>query len=458
MMRGRAGLSSVSSQEQEGKREEVEALTLRWAKAVSEKAKKKEEDADSLSSQEEEVVVERKKKKKAVWNDEDDGTLVVDLVSQGRLKKLKQRSSEKELTGPAFEDRLRQRYELSFGKEDWARRRYTGKLETLAGSSGPLIDESESRLEVSRKIDANGRDPSKGVVQAVDFADTLMLSASLDKHIRIFRIDGEKNEHRLSLYAADLPFYSASFIQKTKIAASGRRPFFYVFDVETAKATRIDLPGPKKDKQTSLERFAASNDTIAFSMKDGHIKCCDTKSGLWSHTDLRINGSVRALCFDATQDGLLYAGGGDGDIYAFDLRMTKRCIHKFQDQGRSITSSIVANGDVLAVASEAGVVNLYEKKDFLFRRSIMNLTTPIDTLALNNDATMLLLSSKWTKDALRVANVQTGHVYANWPTLKTPLHYVSCAAFCDPEDYVAIGNDRGRVLLYQLRRATSPPL
>ena len=54
-----------------------------------------------------------------------------------------------------------------------------------------------------------------------------------DKHLHLFHVDGEKNARLQSVRFADMPVYSAFFINGGREAiATGRRPFFYSFDVE----------------------------------------------------------------------------------------------------------------------------------------------------------------------------------------------------------------------------------
>lgn len=40
--------------------------------------------------------------------------------------------------------------------------------------------------------------------------------------------------------------------------------------------------------------------------------------------------------------------------------------------------------------------------------------------------------------------------FSNWPTDRTPLGYVASAAFSPHSGYLAIGNDKGKALLYRL--------
>jgi U3 small nucleolar RNA-associated protein 18 len=49
-----------------------------------------------------------------------------------------------------------------------------------------------------------------------------------------------------------------------------------------------------------------------------------------------------------------------------------------------------------------------------------------------------------------VVHLPTRTVFSNWPSSKTPLHYVHSLAFSPHCGYFAVGNARGRVLLYRL--------
>lgn len=41
--------------------------------------------------------------------------------------------------------------------------------------------------------------------------------------------------------------------------------------------------------------------------------------------------------------------------------------------------------------------------------------------------------------------------FANWPTSSTPLGHVTAVDFSAQSEYLAVGNTRGRVLLYHLK-------
>ena len=89
------------------------------------------------------------------------------------------------------------------------------------------------------------------------------------------------------------------------------------------------------------------------------------------------------------------------------------------------------------------------------RRALGNLTTAITTMRFSHDAQLLAIASRNKKDALRMVHVPTLQTYSNWPTAGTPLGHVTALDFSSESRYMAIGNSRGRVLLYALRSYVS---
>ena len=62
----------------------------------------------------------------------------------------------------------------------------------------------------------------------------------------------------------------------------------------------------------------------------------------------------------------------------------------------------------------------------------------------------MVYCSRVKKDQLRVVHTSTGSVFSNWPTAGTPLDYVQCLDFSAQSRYLAVGNAKGKVLLYGL--------
>jgi len=118
----------------------------------------------------------------------------------------------------------------------------------------------------------------------------------------------------------------------------------------------------------------------------------------------------------------------------------------------------------LAIGSNSGFVNVYGADsfspdvDFVLNpkpiKTIANLVTPISTLRLNHDAQLLAIASQEKKDAMRLIHLPSLTSFANWPTSSTPLGHVTAMGFSGCSEYLAIGNTRGRVLLYHLHDYT----
>lgn len=260
----------------------------------------------------------------------------------------------------------------------------------------------------------------------------------------------------VSLHASlvpKLPIYSAWFVGNSgNVVVSGRRPFFYLYDSIAGKLDHI--PRLLGRSERSLEKCVVSPDgrTIAFLCNDGHVVLFDSKTKSTRMT-FKLNGSVRAVCFDGEWN--LWASGSDGDVYQFDLRH-KKCRGRFPNQDGSITSTLSCNDSMLGVGAESGVVNLYQNQtgdDFNQRtpiKSILNLRTSADHSTFNTDGQILSFSSRREKDALKLLHVPSSTVFSNWPTSKTPLGYVWSTAFSPESRFLAVGNDQGKCLLYKL--------
>jgi U3 small nucleolar RNA-associated protein 18 len=64
---------------------------------------------------------------------------------------------------------------------------------------------------------------------------------------------------------------------------------------------------------------------------------------------------------------------------------------------------------------------------------------------------ILAMASRMNKRALRLVHVPSRTIFANWPTPRTPLHYVHSLAFSPGGGFLAVGTAQGRALLYRLK-------
>jgi U3 small nucleolar RNA-associated protein 18 len=97
-------------------------------------------------------------------------------------------------------------------------------------------------LEVERLKDANAHDTSDSVVQSVRFHPNsqLLLTASLDKRLKIFQIDGKNNSKVQGVHFEDLPIQHAEFSgDGEEVLVSGRRKFFYIYNLASATISKV---------------------------------------------------------------------------------------------------------------------------------------------------------------------------------------------------------------------------
>ncbi|KAG2242380.1 hypothetical protein Bca52824_095782 [Brassica carinata] len=186
-------------------------------------------------------------------------------------------------------------------------------------------------LEYIQVTDANAADPSNAPINSVHFHQNaqLLLTAGRDRRLKFFQIDGKRNTKIQSIFLEDFPIHKAAFLPNgSQVIVSGRRNFFYSFDLEHAKFDRI---GPLVGrKERSLETFEVSQDskTIAFVGNGGYILLVSTKTKELIGEDLSVQrrweeavelrgadeGSTCGTSLCSSMNGALFASGTDRGI------------------------------------------------------------------------------------------------------------------------------------------------
>lgn len=321
-------------------------------------------------------------------------------------------------------------------------------------SSGKLLP---GLLDYSKLVDANVEEPAGSPITSVQFHRNaqLLLTAGLDRRLRFFQIDGKRNTKIQSIFLEDCSIRKASFLPDgSQVIISGRRKFFYSFDL--VKAT-VDKIGPLTGREEkSLECFEVSPDskTIAFIGNGGYILLVSAKTKELIGT-LKMNGTCRSLAFAEGGQQLL-SSGGDGHIYHWDLR-TRTCFHKGVDDGCITGSSLCTSpgGNLFAAGSDSGIVNIYNREEFLGGKrkplkTVDNLTTKVDFMKFNHDAQILAISSRLTSKSLKLVHIPSFTVFSNWPPPNKSLGHPTCLDFSPGGGFMAYGNAAGKVLLYKL--------
>ncbi|KAF7818388.1 U3 small nucleolar RNA-associated protein 18-like protein [Senna tora] len=439
-----------------------------------------EEDADYSEKSQDEDASQRK----PAWIDDEEERTAVNIANVSRLRKLRKEEDESLITGSEYVSRLRAQHVKLNPGTDWAQLDSRLKIDKssddestdeendvrhgykdaddILRTNEDLVVKSNSKLlpgllEYSKLVNANVQDPSKAPINSVQFHKNaqLLLAAGLDRRLRFFQIDGKRNTKIQSIFIDDCPIRKASFLPDgSQVIISGRRKFFYCFDIVKA---RVDKIGPLVGREEkSLEVFEVSPDsrTIAFVGNEGYILLVSTITKELIGT-LKMNGTARCLAF--AEDGQqLLSSGGDGQVYHWDLR-TRTCIHKGIDEGCINSTALCTSpgGELFAAGSDSGIVNIYNRDEFLGgkkkpMKTIENLTTKVDLMRFNKDSQILAICSGMKKSSLKLIHIPSYTVFSNWPPPNKSLGYPLSLDFSPGGGFMAVGNAAGKVLLYKL--------
>ncbi|KAI7869788.1 WD40-repeat-containing domain protein [Spinellus fusiger] len=449
-----------------------------------------QDDSDDASQTEDASKVYGYSQKPA-WEDTDDSRLQISLQSMNRLKKLRKSEQEDIVSGTEYERRLRKQFAKIYPRPAWAtlpsesrKRKNTDedsdadyfsddeKLENedridLLKSTYGILEKrgthqllSPRFLDIMRLKNANQMAPCNATITSVAFHPNaqVMLTGSLDKTLKLFQIDGKVNPKIQSIHFKDTPIHSAAFhASGDHIIVTGRRKHYYIYDVQSGAVDKC--PGIWGREEKSLEKFSMSpcGRYIAFLGNSGNIILVSFLTKQWL-ANLKMNGVVESV--DWSADGnYIFGIGSEGRVYQFDIGQ-RQCVKQWTDDGqiKATVMRVSPNENFYATGSGSGVVNVYDhsvlKPETLKPapiKAVGNLTTEVTGIKFSHDSQLMAIASNRSADQFKIVHLPTCSVYSNWPTSGTPLGHVSSFDFSPNSDYLAIGNTKGRVLLYGLK-------
>ncbi|XP_061030961.1 U3 small nucleolar RNA-associated protein 18 homolog isoform X3 [Eubalaena glacialis] len=187
---------------------------------------------------------------------------------------------------------------------------------------------------------------------------------------------------------------------------------------------------------------------------DNAVSLFQTKELIGS---MKINGRIAASTF-SSDSKKVYASSGDGDVYVWDVN-SRKCLNRFVDEGSLYGLSIATsrNGQYVACGSNCGVVNIYNQDSCLQEanpkpiKAIMNLVTGVTSLTFNPTTEILAIASEKMKEAVRLVHLPSCTVFSNFPVVKKKnISLVHSMDFSPRSGYFALGNEKGKALLYRL--------
>lgn len=503
-------------------------------------------------------------------------------IGSARLRRLREEVGESHISGAEYELRLRSQYEKLHPRPSWTSLRLFSQhaggddrdeedesssativnaengrdINDLLRSDTSLIDghstqrdgptRSESSkargklkagdIELDRLRNANDAQTSQAMIAEEDLAGiemiqfhpnpraSVLMTASKDRRVRLFQIDGKTNALLQTVHVPDLPIQHASFHPSgSSVLITGSRPFLYAYDLQAGRVVRS---APWRGSGSSQSQSSADDGTernlsdakfqpgsaegsrlLAIGGRRGIVHLLDWgRSGAAGGTrigSVRMNAPLAGYTWDTASilgdrgTGIGVTGTGkevemltmstEGSVHLWDIRNTGSevgCVSIWNDPGSYGAKGLEVspNGRFWNVGSESGIVNIYKRPSESYSvdnasstsllgvkqvdapetgsipggrispiKTIENLVTSITTMRWNHDGQILALASKAKKDALKLVHMPSMRVFSNWPTSGTPLGAVTAVDFSPSSQYVAIGNTRGKVLLYSLR-------
>lgn len=438
--------------------------------------------------------VSQGRRRKPAWTDPASASLVVSLAGDGvrtengsyagskKLRKLRETPTETQVSGIEYEMRLRRMFEKLHPRPSWASlEKRTGdeavssgntSLAHLLGRDSGLVKGASKgdsqrktkkllppgKLDVQRVRNANeaqGR-ASLSSIEALQFHPSprahVLLTASKDRRLRLFQINGSSNPHLETIHLPDLPLKTAQFDPRgSSIIMSGPRPFFYVHDLDagkTVKSTPWRSFGTNEDdaheRDLSNIAFSPHGDRrLAVGGRRGAVHLLDwgTLGGSGGGSLLgscKMNAPLADMAWDPRREHSLATLSSQGTIHTWDVR-NLTCELQRHDSGLFSPTTIQPSpmgGDWWTVGSDTGIVNIYGrdavdgsgKGSLQPRKSLENIVTSTTTLQFNPTGQILAMASSKKKDALKLVsmNVVRASIMSDTLSPAGPLPYTQC--------------------------------
>lgn len=411
-----------------------------------------------------EPTVKQENKRKAVWNDDDDEGR--DVIA--RIDNYKCEVTQKEV----YKKQLESKFQRLIGTPAWAnldrQKKQSGAdddesddeiLQTIGHIAKPTADQLEAGLlQFKRMKDLNRESYAEGpLITDVRFHPTS--SVSLVSGTRglatIYSIDGKKNSKLHSMEFKNFPIRRCRFTKNGDEAIfGGSQKFFYTYNLIGGQTQRIFLP-KVITKMTNFE-ISACEQYVAVIGRFGevHVLYANTYELVCT---LKQEHDATSVAF-SVDSKYLFCHCVDSEVSIFDIGQ-RRFVHRFIDDGciNGTQVTISPNGQMLAAASQQGVVNVYNYDDVFKsktpkpQKTIFNLTTAISSTVFNHSSELLAIASKEVEDAVKIVHFPSATVYRNFPAMNSHLGKPHVINFSPQSGYLAVGDTGKQVSLFRLK-------
>ncbi|KAL8762499.1 MAG: hypothetical protein Q9184_001499 [Pyrenodesmia sp. 2 TL-2023] len=335
-------------------------------------------------------------------------------------------------------------------------------------------------IDIQRTKDVGTAQPS--AITSLDFHPhhPLLLSSGPASTMFLHHISPRPtnpNPLLTSLHIQFTPITTSSFRPPSgsKILFAGRRRYFHSWDLSSGKIEKVSRVYGHQNDQKTMEHFKISPcgrwmGLVGSSKKGGGLlNVLDAHTNQWvAEVRMESKGGVADFQWWGDGEGIT-ALGKAGEAVEWDARQ-KKVVGRWTDEGAVGTTVVGLGGrgsgakDVggdrwVAVGSSSGIVNIYDRKSWGGKipaspqptRVFDQLTTPVSHLVFSQDGQLMIMASRWKRDALRLVHLPSCTVYKNWPTSSTPLGRITAVAFAPASEIFAIANEQGKIRLWEVR-------
>jgi len=480
------GTAYVSEKKAKGKASKNEEAPLKKKRKTG-KSKEDTKEEEKLEA-EDEAEEPEKSKKTAAWEDPDDEELEVSL---GKRRQLKAGGSST-VSGNKYEEILRDDFVKAHGLARWADEAKRKEKdddsedeedeEPIVASSAKLTHSTDEMLGIGplkhhkvkilrrKNLDISENSRADASVKALQFHPSaeLLMTAGLDKKLRFWAVDGTEYRKVSSYYFNDCPLQEAQFTPDgSQVLAMGPYRTIWSLDVETGATTSVSPQMAVVPNRFSNLTMGPSPLDSGGSMSSklfsifgdgGDVIVCDVRTKHPVRT-LRMSSRSRCSVFSLARN-TLWTADEACFLYEWDLAMGK-CLQKSKEAWATRIDSLAVSNvspyspkPILAVGTSTGNVDMFDiegpKLSKEPEKTLDHLTTAATTLRFHPQGELLAMGSFLDPNAFRLVHSGTKTVFENWPTKGLPLQKVTAVDFCRRAGHMAIGNEKGHVLLFQL--------
>ncbi|UMM23828.1 hypothetical protein L5515_004350 [Caenorhabditis briggsae] len=414
---------------------------------------------------------------KAAWHDEDDDHLVVSVpkkVKKTLKVELKRTTDEEhgELDSKEYIGRLQAAFKKRHGgTPKWADASAEeddeegSLLKSAAGYLAKDVKLPKTTIRTTLLKDFNiGHRFNRGIT-SVKFHRTrpVLIVGDQGGNIQLFEVSSEvKKDHFLqSATFTKFPIDCMEIAGQghTVICSSTRQEYLMQYNMDTRQITQLKPPNtvPKQ----GVRFFAVSHDSqfLAIAGHNSHVYVLHSTS-MEHITTISLPANATCIKFfpSHSREMWIICQAGQVVIATIGLPGSKPAQHTFTDDGavHGTTLAISQHGDYFATGSDTGIVNVYSGHSCrdsttptpLF--NVSNLVTSVSSIAFNSDAQLMAVCSKVKENHIRLVHVASQTTFKNFPERNGKVTHASCVDFSPKGGYLAVGNDDGRLHVFNI--------